>query len=237
MIDILSLIIGIVICVIVNLCLKPWITSYSKKWGEISAQLATKEDLKEITHSIESAKKNAEIDTQLVRKEDLKEITEAIESVKLDLEQKNIEYQLRYSKIYEKSMFELSNIMCEFISLSEKFLQHYNVMRQDTLLAFSEYDRFYDALVSVKSKIKSSMIWMPNEVGRCIDDELSFIHKKYEEVWKQALEYINQGKKAEANSLILANMSNLLKVISSSEKKVVSFINFSKFYSVDQFLK
>ena len=237
MIDILSLIIGIVICVIANLCLTPWVTSYNKKWGEISAQLATKDDLKEITHNIESAKKNAEIDTQLVRKEDLKEITEAIESVKLDLEQKNIEYQLRYSKIYEKSMFELSNIMCEFISLSEKFLQHYNVMRQDTLLAFSEYDGFYNALVSVKSKIKSSMIRMPNEVGRCIDDELVFIHEKYEEVFKQALEYIKQGKKTEANSLILTNMPDLLKIIFHSEKNVVNFINSSKFYSVDQFLK
>lgn len=75
MIDILSLIIGIFICVIVDLILKPWVIAYSKKWGEISAQLATKDDLKEITHSIESAKKNAEIDTQLVRKEDLKELT------------------------------------------------------------------------------------------------------------------------------------------------------------------
>ena len=92
--DIKSLIIGIVICVIVDFILKPWIIAYSKKWGEISAQLATKDDLKEITHSIESIKKNAEIDTQLVRKEDLKEITEAIESVKSDLEQKNIEYQI-----------------------------------------------------------------------------------------------------------------------------------------------
>lgn len=226
MIDILSLIIGIVICVIVDLILKPWIIAYSKKWGEISAQLATKDDLKEITHSIESAKKNAEIDAQLVRKDDLKEITEAIESVKLDLEQKNIEYQLRYSKIYEKSMFELSNIMCEFISLSEKFLQHYNVMRQNALLAFSEYNGFYDDLVSVKSKIKSSMIWMPNEVGRCIDDELKFIHKKYEEVWKKALEYINQGKKTEANSLILINMPNLLEVMISSEKKSGEFYKF-----------
>lgn len=80
--DIKSLIIGIVICVIVDLILKPWVIAYSKKWGEISAQLATKDDLKEITHSIESVKKNAEIDAQLVRKEDLKEITEAIESVK-----------------------------------------------------------------------------------------------------------------------------------------------------------
>lgn len=187
MIDILSLIIGIVICVIVNLCLKPWITSYNKKWGEISAQLATKEDLKEITHSIESAKKNAEIDTQLVRKEDLKEITEAIESVKLDLEQKNIEYQLRYSKIYEKSMFELSNIMCEFISLSEKLLKHHNVMRLSKLEAFSEYDHFGNEMASVKTKIKSSMIWLPNEVGHYIDQELIAIHEKYNNILKEAL--------------------------------------------------
>lgn len=237
MIDILSLIIGIVICVIANLCLTPWITSYSKKWGEISAQLATKDDLKEITHNIESAKKNAEIDTQLVRKEDLKEITEAIESVKSDLEQKNIEYQIRYSKIYEKSMFELSNIMCEFISLSETFLQYYNVMRQDTSLAFSEYERFCNDLVSVKSKIKSSMIWIPNEVGGYINDELIFIHNKYDRVLREALNYIAHGKNTEANLLILANMLNLLKVMSSSEEKVVSFINSSEFYSVDQFLK
>ena len=235
--DIKSLIIGIVICVIVDFILKPWIIAYSKKWGEISAQLATKDDLKEITHSIESVKKNAEIDTQLVRKEDLKEITEAIESVKSDLEQKNIEYQIRYSKIYEKSMFELSNIMCEFISLSGKFLQHYKVMIEDASQACSEYDKFCGELVSVKSKIKSSMIWMPNEVAICIDDELSFIHSKYEEISKPAFEYITQGKEAEANSLILNNIPNLLEVICSSEENVVNFINSSRFYSVDQFLK
>lgn len=233
MIDILSLIIGIVICVIVNLCLKPWITSYSKKWGEISAQLATKEDLKEITHSIESAKKNAEIDTQLVRKEDLKEITEAIESVKLDLEQKNIEYQLRYSKIYEKSMFELSNIMCEFISLSEKLLKHHNVMRLSKLKAFSEYAHFGNEMASVKTKIKSSMIWLPNEVGHYIDQELIAIHKKYYNILKEAL-----GKNDhERNTIILNNIGDLLDVIISSERKIMLFINSLKFYSVDQFLK
>ena len=233
MIDILSLIIGIVICVIVDLILKPWIIAYSKKWGEISAQLATKDDLKEITHSIESAKKNAEIDAQLVRKDDLKEITEAIESVKLDLEQKNIEYQLRYSKIYEKSMFELSNIMCEFISLSEKLLKHHNVMRLSKLKAFSEYDHFGNEMASVKTKIKSSMIWLPNEVGHYIDEELIAIHKKYDNILREAL-----GKNDhERNTIILNNIGDLLDVIISSERKIMLFINSLKFYSVDQFLK
>ena len=235
--DIKSLIIGIVICVIVDLILKPWVIAYSKKWGEISAQLATKDDLKEITHSIESVKKNAEIDAQLVRKEDLKEITEAIESVKLDLEQKNIEYQLRYSKIYEKSMFELNNIMCEFISLSEKFLQHYDVMRQDTSQAFSEYNKFLYELVSVKSKIKSSMIWLPNEVGNYVNNEFIIIYNKYDRVLREAFGYIVCEQNTEANSLVLNNMLNLLNVMASSEENVVNFIKSSNFYSVDQFLK
>lgn len=233
MIDILSLIIGIVICVIANLCLTPWITSYSKKWGEISAQLATKDDLKKITHNIESAKKNAEIDAQLVRKEDLKEITEAIESVKSGLEQKNIEYQIRYSKIYEKSMLELSNIMCEFISLSEKLLKHFNVMRLSKSQAFSEYEHFRDEILSVKIKIKSSMIWLPNDIVQCIDQQLIAINKKYNDI----LQDLSEKNAHERNEIVPNKISELVRVIISSENNILDFINSSKFYSVDQFLK
>lgn len=233
MIDILSLIIGIIICVIANLCLTPWITSYSKKWGEISAQLATKNDLKKITHNIESAKKNAEIDAQLVRKEDLKEITEAIESVKSGLEQKNIEYQIRYSKIYEKSMLELSNIMCEFISLSEKLLKHSNVMRLSESQAFSEYEHFRDEILSVKIKIKSSMIWLPNDIVQCIDQQLIAINKKYNDI----LQDLSEKNAHERNEIVPNKISELVRVIISSENNILDFINSSKFYSVDQFLK
>ena len=233
MIDILSLIIGIVICVIANLCLTPWITSYSKKWGEISAQLATKDDLKKITHNIESAKKNAEIDAQLVRKEDLKEITEAIESVKSGLEQKNIEYQIRYSKIYEKSMFELSNIMCEFISLSEKLLKHSNAMRLNESKAFSEYDHFGDEILSVKTKIKSSMIWLPNDIVLYIDQQLITINKKYNDI----LQDLSEKNAHERNEIVPNKIRELLRVIISSENNILDFINSSRFYSVDQFLK
>lgn len=233
MIDILSLMIGIVICVIVDLCLKPWITSYNKKWGEISAQLATKDDLNKITHSIESAKKNAEIDTQLVRKEDLKEITEAIESVKLDLEQKNIEYQLRYSKIYEKSMLELSNIMCEFTSLSEKLLKHFNTMRLSESQAFSEYEHFRNEILSVKTKIKSSMIWLPNDIVLYIDQQLITINKKYNDI----LQDLSEKNAHERNEIVPNKIRELLRVIISSENNILDFINSSRFYSVDQFLK
>ena len=233
MINILSIIVGIVICVIVDLILKPWAIAYSKKWGEISAQLATKDDLNKITHSIESTKKNAEIDTQLVRKEDLKEITEAIESVKLDLEQKNIEYQLRYSKVYEKSMLELSNIICEFISLSEKLLKHSNAMRLSKSQAFSEYDHFGDEILSVKIKIKSSMIWLPNDIAVYIDQQLITINKKYNDI----LQDLSEKNAHERNEIVLNKIRELLRVIISSENNILDFINSSRFYSVDQFLK
>ena len=232
MIDILSLIIGIVICFIVDLCLKPWITSFSKKWGEISAQLATKEDLKEITHSIESAKKNAEIDTQLVRKEDLKELTEAIESVKAGLDRRNIEYQIRYSKMYEKSILELENVFNKFLELSLWFKNieiEYNSMsdgKNEFLYEkFSELDK---KLIEQKTIVKKAFIWLPDEIIKEVDNCIIHLFNEYKKIESD----MDKNDPIQAGNVFQQYFNSYIKIVFEMENKIVSIVKSSSYYSL-----
>ena len=232
MIDILSLIIGIFICVIVDLILKPWVIAYSKKWGEISAQLATKDDLKEITHSIESAKKNAEIDTQLVRKEDLKELTEAIESVKTGLERRNIEYQIRYSKIYEKSILELEKVINKFLELSlwaKNIDIEYNSMNGDkNEFLYKKFLELDKVLIEQKIIIKKSFIWLPNEIIKEIDDCIIFLTKEYTRIELE----MDKSDPIHAGHVFQVYFVSYTKKFLEMENKIICIIKNSNYYSM-----
>ncbi|WP_109082646.1 hypothetical protein [Aggregatibacter kilianii] len=229
----LDIVIGVIISVIVNLCLKPWITAYSKKWGEISAQLATKEDLKEITHSIESAKKNAEIDAQLVRKEDLKELTEAIESVKAGLERRNIEYQIRYSKMYEKSILELEKVFNKFLELSlwaKNIEIESNSMRGSCKNEFF-YEKFLDLdkkLIEQKTVVKKAFIWLPDEIIKEVDECIIYLSKEYKRIKSD----MDENDSIQAGHVFQQYFNSYIKIFFEMENKIISIVKKSSYYSL-----
>ena len=106
-------------------------------------------------------------------------------------------------------------------------------MRLSKSQAFSEYEHFRDEILSVKIKIKSSMIWLPNDIVQCIDQQLIAINKKYNDI----LQDLSEKNAHERNEIVPNKISELVRVIISSENNILDFINSSKFYSVDQFLK
>lgn len=228
----LDIVIGVIISVIVNLCLKPWITAYSKKWGEISAQLATKDDLKEITHSIESAKKNAEIDAQLVRKEDLKELTEAIESVKSGLERRNIEYQIQYSKMYEKSILELENVFNKFLELS---LWLKNIEIEYNSIGYEKceflYEKFLELdkkLIEQKTVVKKAFIWLPNEIIKEIDNCIIHLFNEYKKIESD----MNKNDPIQAGNVFGQYFNSYTKIVFGMENKIISIVKSSSYYSL-----
>ena len=77
------------------------------------------------------------------------------------------------------------------------------------------------------------MIWLPNDIAVYIDQQLITINKKYNDI----LQDLSEKNAHERNEIVLNKIRELLRVIISSENNILDFINSSRFYSVDQFLK
>lgn len=194
----------------------------------------------------EFSKKNGDIDAQISKLEDLSTITRELESIKENLKKPTIEYQIRTAELYKKSHHELDLVYRSFLDilyyLKELELEYNFKEEQSSSPLDDEHNRrelvrkFRSLKVKinlVKRQLKESFIWLPKELGVFIDTHLIHIDKQFSEVTSTF--YKNDDYIFMENE-IKSFLTDFTNIISKCENSIMNEINKYEIYSITQLI-
>lgn len=139
--------------------------------------------------------KNGEISAEYESREELKKITEAVEEVKQQLAQKNIEYQIRYSKNYESAMLYSTEIIKNLILLTEHISGKISYIHKnkDILISFSRNykENYFKLSLLIDGDYRNEILKVANKINSsCLDiiDKVNDIYELKDKYLKSKLD-------------------------------------------------
>ncbi|MEG9475843.1 hypothetical protein [Mannheimia indoligenes] len=201
-----------------------WSTEFMKRSGTISADLAHKDDLAVITESIEGVK--------IALAEDL-------EVVKSELSKSNIAYQIRYSKMYEKSVFELDKLIKSISFLPIWYLDEYSALSkvidsQKSKAIIKLFEDIEQKIGDLQRATKESYMWLPRDLVGFILKELIELDIEHYKIRKRAKLGIKDDDFV--SDEIYPYLSEFRLVISEKESAILHEVRKFEVYAIDRIL-